>query len=105
MILKKTDKGTDLEIVFVSSDRDQSSFDDYFLEMPWLALPYSDRTTHAKLSKQFKIQGIPALVVLDPAGKVITTEGRAEVMQDPTGKKVSMDAQTILGLVRGCPYR
>ena len=31
------------EIVFVSSDRDEDSFDSYFDEMPWLALPYSAR--------------------------------------------------------------
>ena len=32
-----------LEIVFVSSDRDEESFDKYFAEMPWLALPYCER--------------------------------------------------------------
>lgn len=32
-----------LEIVFVSSDRDEDSFDEYFDSMPWLALPYSER--------------------------------------------------------------
>ena len=32
-----------LEIVFVSSDRDGESFDKHFAEMPWLALPYSER--------------------------------------------------------------
>ena len=27
------------EVVFVSSDRDQKSFDEYYGEMPWLAVP------------------------------------------------------------------
>ena len=31
------------DIVFVSSDRDEGAFDDYFNEMPWLALPYDRR--------------------------------------------------------------
>ncbi|KAG4162080.1 hypothetical protein ERO13_D01G095800v2 [Gossypium hirsutum] len=31
--------GEDFEIVFVSNDRDQSSFDSYYGTMPWLALP------------------------------------------------------------------
>ena len=30
-----------LDIVFVSSDEDQSGFDEYFKEMPWKALPFS----------------------------------------------------------------
>ncbi|CAF3469367.1 unnamed protein product [Rotaria sp. Silwood1] len=29
------------DIVFISCDEDQSSFDEYFKEMPWKALPYS----------------------------------------------------------------
>jgi nucleoredoxin len=29
-----------LEIVFVSSDRDPSSFQQYFSTMPWQAIPY-----------------------------------------------------------------
>ena len=34
--------GHPFEVIFVSSDRDQSSFDDYFKEMPWLTIPYDD---------------------------------------------------------------
>jgi len=38
-----------LEIVFVSSDRDESSFNEYFQEMPWLALPYKCRDLKVRL--------------------------------------------------------
>ena len=41
--IKKSPNGENFEIVFLSSDRDQSSFDDYYKEMPWLALPYTKR--------------------------------------------------------------
>ena len=44
-----------IEIVFVSSDRDEAAFSEYFGEMPWLALPYSARDKKNELSK--KIQG------------------------------------------------
>ena len=40
---KKTTNGSKFDIVFVSSDRDQGSFDEYYGEMPWLALPYDQR--------------------------------------------------------------
>merc|ERR1712072_279181 len=74
-----------MEIFFVSSDRDQKSFDEYFAEMPWQALPYEKREEKEKLSKLFDVSGIPAFVVLNNDGTVITTEGRSKVMSDPKG--------------------
>ena len=40
---KSSKKGENFEIVFISSDRDDESFQEYFKEMPWLALPFADR--------------------------------------------------------------
>merc|ERR1712031_72911 len=76
-----------MEIVFVSSDRDQASFNDYFGEMPWLAMPFEKREEKAALSDAFGISGIPSFVVLTADGAVITTEGRRHVMADPKGEK------------------
>jgi len=74
-----------LEIIFVSADRDSNSFEAYFKDMPWLAMPFEDQARNDALSKRFNIQGIPALVILDAEGRVITTDGRSEVSNDPTG--------------------
>ena len=41
--MKKTEKGADFEVVFVSSDKGQGEFDDYFSTMPWKALPFAQR--------------------------------------------------------------
>ncbi|XP_035691951.1 tryparedoxin-like [Branchiostoma floridae] len=79
-------KGT-LEIVFVSSDADQGSFDGYFGSMPWLAVPYSDRQKKAELSDKFGVKGIPTLVILKAdSAEVVTKKGRDRVMKDPTGQ-------------------
>merc|ERR1711871_796533 len=59
--------GKGLEIVFASSDKDQAAFDEYYAEMPWLALPYSERSLKETLSKKYKVRGIPSFVVLDDA--------------------------------------
>ncbi|KAF2286653.1 hypothetical protein GH714_023240 [Hevea brasiliensis] len=67
------------EVIFISSDRDQASFDEYFAEMPWLALPFGDERK-ASLSHKFKVQGIPMLVALGPTGRTITKEARMLVM-------------------------
>ncbi|CAF1685630.1 unnamed protein product [Rotaria magnacalcarata] len=75
-----------LEIVFISSDRDQDSFNEYFKEMPWKALSYSDRDRAEKLSEKFNIEGIPSLVVLSSTCETITSDGVDEVRAEP--KKV-----------------
>merc|ERR1712232_1034749 len=72
--------------VFISSDRDESAFGEYFGEMPWLAVPYSNRDVKSQLDKKYKIQGIPSVIILGPDGEVITKDGRAAVSGDPTGE-------------------
>jgi len=57
---------SDVELVFASSDKDQASFDEYYGEMPWLAIPFSNRDAKEGLSKHFGVEGIPSLVVLSP---------------------------------------
>merc|ERR1711998_454231 len=81
-----TGAGKKFEIVFASSDRDEAAFNDYFGEMPWLAVPYSDRDRKEALSKKFKVQGIPTLVILDKEGNTITTDGRSAIAEDPSGE-------------------
>jgi len=70
------------EIAFVSSDKGDEQFQEYYNEMPWLAVPYADRTAKNELSKCFGVEGIPSLVLLDKDFSVITKKGRASVMQD-----------------------
>uniref|UniRef100_A0A7S4P5Z5 Thioredoxin domain-containing protein n=1 Tax=Paramoeba aestuarina TaxID=180227 RepID=A0A7S4P5Z5_9EUKA len=77
--------GKKFEIVFVSSDKDQKSFDDYYDDMPWCALPFSERKMKAKLSKKYGVQGIPTLVLLDNQGNVLTKDGRSAITQNPGG--------------------
>ncbi|GKA82453.1 probable nucleoredoxin 1 [Tanacetum coccineum] len=35
----------DFEIVFISADKNEESFNGYFSKMPWLAVPFSDTKT------------------------------------------------------------
>jgi nucleoredoxin len=72
--------GKDIEMVFVSSDRDEEAFKEYFAEMPFLALPFSKRSEKAELSSNFKVNGIPTLILLDAkTGKIINEEGRGAI--------------------------
>ena len=72
-------KAKGMEVIFVSSDRDEGAFGEYFGEQPWLALPFGDRKRKNDLSKKFTVSGIPSLVILSPDGEVITKDGRGKV--------------------------
>jgi len=76
--------GKDFEIIFVSSDRSQESFMEYFGEMPWLAIPNGDPRKE-KLSKLYEVEGIPSFVLIDSDGKTINAKGRQQVSSDPEG--------------------
>jgi nucleoredoxin len=62
----KENDADDLEIIFVSSDRDSTSFNSYYKKMPWLALPFNEASTVGRsLGQKFGVSGIPTLVILD----------------------------------------
>jgi len=83
-------KAKGLEVVFVSSDRDENAFKEYYGEQPWLALPFGDRANKEALSKKFKVKGIPAVVVLGPDGETITLDGRTAISNDPKGMEMPL---------------
>ena len=88
----------------MSSDRDEKSFGEYFGEQPWLALPFAEKELKAKLSKKFKVQGIPALIILDgTTGELITAKGREAVMGDPKGENLPWKPKTTEEIVGGIP--
>jgi len=94
-------KGKNFEIVFVSSDKDDEQFKSYFNEMPWLALPFSDRDRKQSLSSKFKVGGIPTLVLLNADGTVITTKGRAVVSNIENYPWIPKTFHEIMGLEDG----
>ncbi|KAM6315577.1 nucleoredoxin [Podargus strigoides] len=79
---KIKEAGQKFEILFVSADRSEDSFKQYFSEMPWVAVPYADEARRSRLNRLYGIQGIPTLIVLDCKGDVITRQGRVEVLND-----------------------
>uniref|UniRef100_A0A672LPQ2 Nucleoredoxin n=1 Tax=Sinocyclocheilus grahami TaxID=75366 RepID=A0A672LPQ2_SINGR len=61
----------------------KESFTQYFSEMPWLAVPYTDEARRSRLNRLYGIQGIPTLILLDTEGHMITRQGRVEILNDP----------------------
>jgi nucleoredoxin len=74
----------DFEIVLVSSDRTQATFNAYYASMPWLALAFDDMEVGANLSDKFRVSGIPALVLVNSDGVLGSIRGRDLVSHSPT---------------------
>jgi len=90
-----------LEVVFVSSDKDEASFQEYFGEQPWLALDFADRKRKEQLSSKFGVRGIPSLVIVDVDGSTITTEGQGAVSGDPEGLEFPWHPKPVADLKNG----
>lgn len=73
------EKEKKIEVVFITGDRDEKSFKQYFGKMPWLALPYSSTDINEELEKQYDIQGIPCLLIVDKKGKILKKDARDDV--------------------------
>ena len=79
--------GKRLEVVWVSSDEDFEEFEDYFEEMPWLAVefePEDDSIDRDEISEQFGVAAIPHLILLNKDGsekKQINPKNDVETVQ------------------------
>ncbi|XP_022905705.1 nucleoredoxin-like [Onthophagus taurus] len=88
-------KEVDFEIIFVSSDRSQDSYETYIESMPWLCIPFQQVKVRGELAELYGIRGIPTLLLLDNNGHVITMEGRAEIAEDPLGLNFPWKARSV----------
>jgi len=77
---RKASGNDDVEIIFMSSDRDQMSFNEYYGTMPWATVPFSDINSVVNpMKKALDIKGIPSLVLFDQEGKVVNKDARGAV--------------------------
>merc|ERR1712232_261337 len=71
--------GKAVEVVFLSSDRDEPSFKDYWNSMPWLAAKFGDAQIQ-NWKQKHSVTGIPKLVVMNAKTMaVINDNGRGDV--------------------------
>ena len=81
----------EIEIVYVSSDKNATEFNSYYGQMPWLSMLVSDEVIANKnsLARTLQINAIPTLVVLDAAtGDFVTKDGVAKIREaDKTSYK------------------
>eukprot|EP00596_Hydrurales_sp_CCMP1899_P003379 CAMPEP_0119036474 /NCGR_PEP_ID=MMETSP1177-20130426/4201_1 /TAXON_ID=2985 /ORGANISM="Ochromonas sp, Strain CCMP1899" /LENGTH=93 /DNA_ID=CAMNT_0006996399 /DNA_START=258 /DNA_END=539 /DNA_ORIENTATION=- len=76
----KQDDENCLEIVFASSDSDQDSFDTYYGDMPWVAIPFNKSSIKEELGTKCEVRGIPTLIIMSVAdGSIVDADGRSTV--------------------------
>jgi len=74
------------EVVLVSCETSESAFLAYYLNLPWLAVPYTSTTVRKRLSRRCKHRDLPHLVVVDEEGRTCTRDGVARFTFDPKCK-------------------
>jgi len=62
----KESRDDDFELLFVSSDRSEAEFNEYFGTMSFPAIPYHEREAKAGLSSRLQVRGIPTLIMFGP---------------------------------------
>ena len=70
-----------MEVLFVSLDSEEDQFNSYRTSMPWPAVPFRD-PRRALLQMALGVKSIPALVIIDEGGRIITSSGVTQLMGD-----------------------
>lgn len=64
------ERGESFEVVRIPLDDDEESFNEGLKHIPWLSLPFKDKTS-SKLIKYFELETLPTLVIIGPNGKTL----------------------------------
>jgi len=79
-------KGKNMEVVFISEDEDEERMEQYYEDMPWLALPWADaQRLKDGLQERYVCESFPHLVLLNPRAPSapITLNGCAAISCGP----------------------
>ena len=77
------DGAKNLQVIFVTSDKDEAAFQGYYETMPWTAVSFdADKQT---IKQQHGVQGIPMLPIFKADGTKIEENGRGTVHQNQAG--------------------
>lgn len=72
-------------MVFISLDKTEEAFLDFYKSMPWLAVPYANTEARDGLIKALGVTSAPGLYIVGSDGVVINPTGLKPFMSDKTG--------------------
>ena len=73
------------EVIFVSFDKTNDEFNDYFSKMPWKAFASDNLQIKNFFNSYFFVLSIPRLVLIDNQGNIINEDAKLNVENDPDG--------------------
>ena len=80
-----------IEVVLVSSDRSQETWQQHHATQPWLSLEWGDPQAD-KLRAKYDVRSVPKLIILDSTtGFTITEKGRKDLSDDVKGVYTTWD--------------
>lgn len=68
------DKKDDFEIIFVSLDRDEESYNTYREKMPFPVICHTDKESVSKLKDIVELRGIPTFIVINKDRELINSK-------------------------------
>lgn len=72
--------GENFEVVLISLEEEESTYNESFSKMPWLAVPFKDEICD-RLFHYFELQAIPTLVIVGADGKTLNNNV-AEIVEE-----------------------
>ncbi|KAG7158622.1 Nucleoredoxin-like [Homarus americanus] len=92
---KINNKEHTFQIIFISSDRSEESWQTYHSTMPWLSMAWEEKDARHELASSLEVKGIPTLVILGPDNSIITIDGRTELSEDPEVERFPWRPQSV----------
>lgn len=89
-------QGKNFEIVLISLDDEEEPFKQGFEIMPWLALPFKDKSCE-KLVRLFELTSLPTIVIISPDGKTLNPNV-AEIIEEHGAEAYPFTPQKLLEL-------
>ena len=80
MYQKLKDEKEKFEVVLISLDNDEQSYNEILKSIPFLAVPFKDKICE-KLAHYFELRRIPTLVIIGSDGKTVNSNA-AELVED-----------------------
>lgn len=74
-----------VEVIYISRDKNPDQYNEYYSEMPWIALPFEDKARIAAIGNRYQIQQIPALILIDSQGNMKRNTCRMDVTNKGPG--------------------
>ena len=74
----------DIEIIYISSDKTNIEFNEYWENMTFPALSYDNREKKEELVKKYNVDKIPTLIFINQNDELITKDGKKNI-EDSNG--------------------